>query len=121
MVLREQALATHTSYLLLVQQATLSPQLGDKHKKHLAERKQRVLGCKPNQTYVLMFFCLKIITCTRVFCFLCLSPYIFTEWHIVPLLYIQIKLSRACSRKALYGCKASRRLGKYMRGFNCFC
>ena len=54
-------------------------------------------------------------------CFLCLSPYIFSEWHIVPLLYIQIKLSRACSRKALYGCKASRRLGKYIRGFNCFC
>ena len=54
-------------------------------------------------------------------CFLCLSPYIFSEWHIVPLLYIQIKLSRACSRKALYGCKASRRLGKYMRGFIGFC
>ena len=54
-------------------------------------------------------------------CFLCLSPYIFSEWHIVPLLYIQIKLLRACSRKALYGCKASRRLGKYMRGFICFC
>ena len=36
MVLREQALDTHTSYLLLVQQAALSPQKGDKHKKHLA-------------------------------------------------------------------------------------
>ena len=54
-------------------------------------------------------------------CFLCLSPYMFSEWHIVSLLYIQIKLSRACSRKALYGCKASRRLGKYMRGFIGFC
>ena len=54
-------------------------------------------------------------------CFLCLSPYMFSEWHIVPLLYIQIKLSRASSRKALSGCKASRRLGKYMRGFVCFC
>ena len=37
------------------------------------------------------------------------------------LLYIQIKLSRACSRKALSECKASRRLGKYIRGFNCYC
>ncbi len=36
MVLREQALDTHTPYLLLVQQAALSPQLGDKQKKHLA-------------------------------------------------------------------------------------
>ena len=54
-------------------------------------------------------------------CFLCLSPNVFSEWHIVPLLYIQIKLSRACSRKALYGCKASRRLGKYIRGFIGFC
>ena len=25
-------------------------------------------------SYVLMFLCLKILTCTRVFCFLCLSP-----------------------------------------------
>ena len=34
MVLREQALDTHTPYLLLVQQAALSPQSGDKQKKH---------------------------------------------------------------------------------------
>ncbi len=54
-------------------------------------------------------------------CFLCLSPYIFSEWHNVPLLYIQTKLSRACSRKALAECKASRRLGKYIRGFGGFC
>ena len=54
-------------------------------------------------------------------CFLCLSPYVFSVWHIVPLLYIQIKLSRACSRKALSICKASRRLRKYIRGFICFC
>ena len=37
MVLREQALDTHPSLLLLVQQAALSPQYGDKHKKHLAD------------------------------------------------------------------------------------
>ena len=48
-------------------------------------------------------------------------PYIFTEWHIVPLLYIQIKLERACSRKTLAEGKASRRLGKYIGGFVCFC
>ena len=51
----------------------------------------------------------------------CLSPYLFSEWHIVPLLYIQIKQSRTRSRKALAGCKASRRLGKQMRGFSGFC
>ena len=45
----------------------------------------------------------------------CLSPYLFSEWHIVPQLYIQIKQSRVYSRKALGGCKASRRLGKQMR------
>ena len=48
-------------------------------------------------------------------------PNIFTEWHIVPLLYIQIKLERACSRKTLAEGKASRRLGKYIGGFVCFC
>ena len=42
----------------------------------------------------------------------CLSPYLFFEWHIVPLLCIHIKQSRVYSRKALAGCKASRRLGK---------
>ena len=42
----------------------------------------------------------------------CLSPYLFFEWHIVPLLCIHIKQSRVHSRKALYECKASRRLGK---------
>ena len=47
----------------------------------------------------------------------CLSPYLFSEWHIVPLLCIQIKQSRVHSRKALYECKASRRLGKQMRCF----
>ena len=47
----------------------------------------------------------------------CLSPYLFSEWHIVPQLYIQIKQSRVHSRKALYECKASRRLGKQMRSF----
>ena len=45
----------------------------------------------------------------------CLSPYLFSGWHIVPQLYIQIKLSRVHSRKALSECKASRRLGKQMR------
>ena len=47
----------------------------------------------------------------------CLSLYLFSEWHIVPQLYIQIKQSRVHSRKALYECKASRRLGKQMRCF----
>ena len=47
----------------------------------------------------------------------CLSPYLFSEWHIVPQLCIQIKQSRVHSRKALYECKASRRLGKQMRCF----
>ena len=47
----------------------------------------------------------------------CLSPYLFSEWHIVPLLCIQIKQSRVHSRKALSECKASRRLGKQIRCF----
>ena len=46
----------------------------------------------------------------------CLSPHVFSEWHIVPQLSIHIKQSRVYSRKALYGWKASRRLGKQMRG-----
>ena len=51
----------------------------------------------------------------------CLSPYLFSEWHIVPQLYIQIKQSRTRSRKALDEWKASRRLGKQIRGFYGFC
>lgn len=47
----------------------------------------------------------------------CLSPYLFSGWHIVPQLCIQIKQSRVHSRKALYECKASRRLGKQIRCF----
>ena len=47
----------------------------------------------------------------------CLLPYQFSEWHIVPLLCIHIKQSRVHSRKALYECKASRRLGKQIRCF----
>ena len=50
----------------------------------------------------------------------CLSPYLFSEWHIVPQLYFQIKQSRVHSRKALYECKASRRLGKQIRGLSRF-
>ena len=50
----------------------------------------------------------------------CLSSYLFSEWHIVPQLYIQIKQSRVYSRKALYECKASRRLGKQIRGLSRF-
>ena len=50
----------------------------------------------------------------------CLSSYLFSEWHIVPQLYIQIKQSRTCSRKALDGWKASRRLGKRIRGLSRF-
>ena len=44
----------------------------------------------------------------------------FSEWHIVPQLYIQIKQSRVYSRKALAGWKASRRLGKQIRGLSRF-
>ena len=47
----------------------------------------------------------------------CLSPYLFSEWHIVPQLCIQTKQSRVHSRKALSECKASRRLGKQIRCF----
>ena len=50
----------------------------------------------------------------------CLSPYLFSEWHIVPQLCIQIKQSRVHSRKALYEWKASRRLGKQIRGLSRF-
>ena len=50
----------------------------------------------------------------------CLSPYLFSEWHIVPQLCIQIKQSRVHSRKALSECKASRRLGKQIRGLSRF-
>ena len=50
----------------------------------------------------------------------CLSPYLFSGWHIVPQLYIQIKQSRVHSRKALSECKASRRLGKQIRGLSRF-
>ena len=32
-----------------------------------------------------------------------------------------LETSRKVQYISLYGCKASRRLGKYMRGFNCFC
>ena len=44
----------------------------------------------------------------------------FSEWHIVPQLCVQIKQSRVYSRKALYECKASRRLGKQTRGLSRF-
>ena len=47
----------------------------------------------------------------------CLSPYLFSEWHIVPQLGVQTKQSRVHSRKALSECKASRRLGKQIRCF----
>ena len=44
----------------------------------------------------------------------------FSEWHIVPQLCVQIKQSRVYSRKALAECKASRRLGKQIRGLSRF-
>ena len=44
----------------------------------------------------------------------------FHEWHIVPQLCVQIKQSRTRSRKALAECKASRRLGKQIRGLYMF-
>ena len=50
----------------------------------------------------------------------CLSPHLFSEWHIVPQLCIQTKQSRVHSRKALYECKASRRLGKLIRSLSRF-
>ena len=49
----------------------------------------------------------------------CLSPYLFSEWHIVPQLYVQIKQSRVYSRKALYECKASRRVMNCRRYWRC--
>ena len=55
--------------------------------------------------------------CGSTWFLFCLSPYLFSEWHIVPQLYIHIKQSRVHSRKALYECKASRRLGKQIRCF----
>ena len=58
--------------------------------------------------------------CGSTWFLFCLSPYLFSEWHIVPQLYIHIKQSRVHSRKALYECKASRRLGKQMRGLSRF-
>ena len=58
--------------------------------------------------------------CKRQRFLFCLSPYLFSEWHIVPQLCIQIKQSRVHSRKALYECKASRRLGKQIRGLSRF-
>ena len=58
--------------------------------------------------------------CIRQRFLFCLSSYLFSEWHIVPQLYIQIKQSRTRSRKALSGCKASRRLGKHIRGLSRF-
>ena len=72
MVLREQALDPHTPYLLLVQQAALSPQSGDKQKKHCG--------------HILKQYIFKTLGqhCANVF--FCLSPNIFSEWHIVPLL-----------------------------------
>ena len=51
----------------------------------------------------------------------CLSPYLFSEWHIVPQLCVLLKQLRVYSRKALAECKASRRLGKQIRGLYRFC
>ena len=58
--------------------------------------------------------------CVHLRFLFCLSPHLFSEWHIVPQLCIQIKQSRVYSRKALAGCKASRRLGKQIRGLSRF-
>ena len=80
--------------------------------------------CNP-QRFSLLSMCLFYKWCPQSckhqrFLF-CLSMYLFSEWHIVPLLYIQIKQSRTRSRKALSGWKASRRLGKQIRVFSGFC
>ena len=50
--------------------------------------------------YALMYSLYSVCVSQR-FLF-CLSPYLFSEWHIVPQLCIQIKQSRTRSRKALY-------------------
>ena len=68
-----------------------------------------------------MFIAVSIFRVSTVFepqrFLFCLLPYLFSEWHKVPQLYIQIKQSRVHSRKALSEWKASRRLGKQMRCF----
>ena len=69
----------------------------------------------------MFLFCLRCMysqctVCVHQRFLFCLSPYLFSEWHIVPQLCIQLKQSRVYSRKALAGCKASRRLGKQIRG-----
>ena len=58
--------------------------------------------------------------CKRQRFLFCLSPYLFSKWHIVPQLCVQLKQSRVYSRKALAECKASRRLGKQIRGLSRF-
>ena len=66
-------------------------------------------------------FCLRCMyshcaVCVHQRFLFCLSPYLFSEWHIVPQLCVQLKQLRVYSRKALAECKASRRLGKRIRG-----
>ena len=80
---------------------------------HMLRKLQRFLFCLR-----LDVFSVLCLLAQRVL--FCLSPYLFSEWHIVPQLYIQIKQSRVHSRKALSECKASRRLGKQIRGLSRF-
>ena len=77
--------------------------------------------CKPQR----FLFCLRCMyshcaVCVHQRFLFCLLPYLFSEWHIVPQLCVQIKQSRVYSRKALAECKASRRLGKQIRGLSRF-
>ena len=76
---------------------------------------------KPSTVFILFtMYDSQCAVCVHQRFLFCLSPYMFSEWHIVPQLCIQIKQSRVYSRKALAGCKASRRLGKQIRGLSRF-
>ena len=68
--------------------------------------------------YALMYSLYSV--CVSQWFLFCLSLYMFSEWHIVPQLCIQIEQSRVHSRKALAGCKASQRLGKQIRDLSRF-
>ena len=76
---------------------------------------------KPSTVFILFtMYDSQCAVCVHLRFLFCLSSYQFSEWHIVPQLCIQIKQSRVYSRKALAGCKASRRLGKQIRGLSRF-
>ena len=89
---------------------------------HMASVFREVTIVHKHPTVFILFVAASIFQVVLTVCksqrfLFCLSPYLFSEWHIVPLLYIQTKQSRVHSRKALSECKASRRLGKQIRCF----